>query len=94
MAWITVKYLFYGFVIFFLVNLIFIFLRERFELEGCVLCIEKEVDKIQALVQTQRDNFVQSQIRDGLEPNNSESLLKQATWHFCRSLLDMLNIVY
>ena len=60
----------------------------------CVLCIEKEVDKIQALVQTQRDNFVQSQIRDGLEPNNSESLLKQATWHFCRSLLDTLNTVY
>ena len=57
-AWVTLKYLFYGFALFFVVNFIIVLLRERFELEGCVFCVEKEVDKISALVSTQRDNFV------------------------------------
>ena len=48
----AMKLLFYGFVIFFIVNILIVFLRERFELNGCVLCIEKEVDKISAIVQT------------------------------------------
>jgi len=51
-AWKTLKYLCYGWLLFFLVNLVIVLLRERFELEGCVLCIEKEVDKISVLVQT------------------------------------------
>lgn len=51
-AWKTVKYLCYAFILFFVVHVIIVMLRERFELEGCALCIEKEVDKISALMQT------------------------------------------
>ena len=54
----TLKMLLYGFLLFFLVNLLIVYLRERFELEGCVLCIEKEVDKISGFVQCEADKFV------------------------------------
>ena len=74
--------------------MIIVLVRERYELEGCALCIEKEVDKISALMQTHSDNFVQSQIRDGLEPNSSESLLKQATEYYLRGFLHTINIMY
>ena len=60
------------------VNLIIVFLRERFELKGCVLCVDEEVDRISAMVQTQTNKFVQSQIQDGLEPNDYQNLLTQA----------------
>lgn len=40
------KLLLYCFVTLFVVNMIFVFLRERFELQGCVLCIDQEVDRI------------------------------------------------
>lgn len=72
----ALKLLLYGFVTFFFVNLVIVYLRERFELQGCVLCIDQEVDRISAMVQTQTNNFVQSQIRHGLEPNSQENLLK------------------
>ena len=62
----ALRLLFYGFVIFFIVNLIIVFLRERFELKGCVLCVDENVDRISAMVKTQTNKFVQSQIRDGL----------------------------
>lgn len=50
----SVKYLFYGWMIFFLLNIIIVFLRERFELHGCVLCLDRKVDKISALLQEQK----------------------------------------
>jgi len=46
----ALKLLFYGFCLFFIVNLLIVFLRERFELKGCVLCVDEEVDRISALV--------------------------------------------
>ena len=46
----SLKFLLYGFILFFVVHVIIVLLRERFELQGCVLCIDQEVDKISALV--------------------------------------------
>ena len=65
-----IKYFLYAWLIFFIVNLIIVFLRERYQLQGCVLCLDQEVDKITGYVQVQKDRFVQSQIRDGFEPEN------------------------
>ena len=50
LAWRTVRYLCYGFILFFIINFIIVLLRERFELQGCALCIDQEVDKISTLV--------------------------------------------
>ena len=65
-----IMYFLYAWLIFFIVHLIIVFLRERYQLQGCVLCLDQEVDKITDYVQVQKDRFVQSQIRDGFEPEN------------------------
>ena len=36
----VLRYLFYGFILFCIVNFIIVMLRERFELKGCALCID------------------------------------------------------
>ena len=86
----AIRLLFYGFVLFFMVNLIIVFLRERFELQGCALCIDEEVDRISALVQSQTDKFVRKQIEQGLTINSDGSHLMQAASHYFTRLLDRL----
>lgn len=40
LAWKSFKILIYGFIIFFIIHVSIVLLRERFELQGCVLCID------------------------------------------------------
>ena len=77
-----------------LANLIIVFVRERYRLEGCVLCLDQEVDRISALMQKQKDDFVESQIRNGMLVNETESLLKQAASHFIGNCIDVVAVFY